>query len=457
MSATLNDLLGRYGYAFIAVFLFIESLGIPIPGETALITAAALAGGGKLSITGVFAAAMFGTITGYMTGYWMGARGGHALVGRFGRALRINEQRLTKAHEFFERHGVAALLLGRFIAIARSFIGIFAGISEMPPRKFAIFNAIGALIWSLTFSAVGYLFGRNLPALMRQIGRISVVLAVVTGVVILLFIGWKWFAANRVRLIGVVQAWWGNLERQRWVVRLHDEHPTIWHLLLYKFVRAEYLALHLTLGWVASVAVLIVFGLVTHDAVVGAPLTPADAALAEGLRESASPALLGWFKTIDALAGPTTLAAVFAGVATLLLLRGKLLFLAGWAGAYLGGVGLDIILGRVVQRAQLPVSPALTDSGLLARLPEGDTIAAIVTGGLVAHLLVRRAGHGVWRVSIVTATLAILGAVAVARLFLGTSYFSTESVSIVAGVLWLAACISGIELARYRNLTGRTD
>src|SRR3954462_13218535 len=97
MSATLSELLARYGYLFIALFLFIESVGVPIPGETALITAAALAGGGKLSIIGVILAAIFGTVSGGMTGYWFGARGGQAVVARFGHALRIDEARLDRA------------------------------------------------------------------------------------------------------------------------------------------------------------------------------------------------------------------------------------------------------------------------------------------------------------------------------------------------------------------------
>src|SRR5205085_116753 len=176
MSGTLTDLLARYGYLFIAVFLFIESVGVPIPGETALITAAALAGGGKLSIAGVLLAAVFGTVTGGMTGYWLGARGGQAIIGRFGRALHIDDQRLDRATRFFESHGPSALIVGRFIAVVRSYLGIFAGVAAMPQRRFAIYNAVGGLVWSLAFSAVGFLFGKNLPAVRRDLGRVSLVL-----------------------------------------------------------------------------------------------------------------------------------------------------------------------------------------------------------------------------------------------------------------------------------------
>src|SRR4051795_1739924 len=101
MSATLNELLARYGYVAIALLLFIESVGIPVPGESALITAAALAGAGKLSIVWVFVSATVGSTLGGMTGYWMGVRGGTAVIARFGRLLHIDERRLTNANVFF--------------------------------------------------------------------------------------------------------------------------------------------------------------------------------------------------------------------------------------------------------------------------------------------------------------------------------------------------------------------
>src|SRR3954470_15547877 len=101
MSGTVSELLARYGYIFIALFMFIESIGIPIPGESVLITAAAVAGSGALSVFGVFFAALTGNVLGGMTGYWMGVRGGQAIIARFGRWLRIDDARLARANEFF--------------------------------------------------------------------------------------------------------------------------------------------------------------------------------------------------------------------------------------------------------------------------------------------------------------------------------------------------------------------
>src|SRR5258708_23610931 len=135
-----------------------------MPGATAFVPAAALAGGGRLSIVGVFLAAVLGTVPGGMAGYWIGARGGQAVVARFGQAMRINDARLDRATRFFDRHGASAVVVRRFIAFVRSFLGIFPRVAPMPPRRFAIYNAIGGLICSLAFSAIVSSFRPHLTA-----------------------------------------------------------------------------------------------------------------------------------------------------------------------------------------------------------------------------------------------------------------------------------------------------
>jgi len=456
MSGTLSDLVARYGYLFIALFLFIESVGIPIPGETALITAAALAGGGKLSIVGVFFAALLGTVSGGMTGYWIGARGGHAIIGRFGSVLRIDEQRLDRTRLFFERHGASALIVGRFIAVVRSFLGIFAGVAAMPPRRFAAYNAVGGLIWSLAFSTVGYVFGKNIPALMRDVGRLSLMLAVVLALVILLVVAWRWFSANGPALVAVIDARWQRLDTRPWMLRLRENHPTLRRLMIFRFVRGEYLAFHLFVGWLISFASLGVFGAITEDVVEGAPLTRVDVAVASRLAAEASSGLLAALRVVGGVGGPQTVAFIVAIVALILITRRNWLTLGGWIGAYGGSVALDITLRRIVRRGELPLLPDLVTNNL-PQLPTGRTVEAVVAFGLIAHMLILQARSGLTRVVIVVLTLALLSGIVAARLFLGSSYLSTESASIAAGVIWLATCISGLELAKYRRATVTAD
>jgi membrane protein DedA with SNARE-associated domain len=452
MPGTLTHLVARYGYVFIALILFVESAGVPIPGETALVTAAALAGGGKLSIVGVFLAAVLGTVTGGMAGYWIGARGGQAVVARFGQAMRIDDARLDRATRFFDRHGASAVVVGRFIAVVRSFLGIFAGVAAMPRRRFAVYNAIGGLIWSLVFSAVGYLFGRNLPALRRDLGRVSLILALVLALVILLVVSWRWFTSNRSVLVGLMETRWRKLDARPWVLRLREKHPTVWRFVAFRFVRGEYLAMHLMIGWLISVSSLAVFGAITENVVEGAPMTHADVALAAGLAASASARLLDVLRVVGGIAGPQTIAIIVAVVALILAARQDWLTFGGWIAAYTGSVALDHTLRLIVRRAELPHLPDLITNNL-PQLPTGHTVEAVVAFGLIAHLLIRQTRSAVLRVLIVMLTLALLSEIVAARLFLGTSYLSTESASIAAGVIWLAACVSGLELAKHRRAT----
>ncbi|HEY3112287.1 MAG TPA: DedA family protein, partial [Gemmatimonadaceae bacterium] len=124
MSETISGLVATYGYVFVFILVGLESLGIPLPGETALVSAAAYAGLGHLSIALVIVAAAAGAIIGDNAGYWIGRRGGRALVLHYGRKLRLNEEHLARAERFFERHGGKTVFIGRFIALLRSWAAV---------------------------------------------------------------------------------------------------------------------------------------------------------------------------------------------------------------------------------------------------------------------------------------------------------------------------------------------
>ena len=126
MASWISSLLQSYGYGVLFLFVGLESLGIPLPGETALVTAAAFAASGYLSIYGVIATAAVAGMAGDNGGYWIGRKGGLALIRRYGRALNIRDSRLDRARAFFERHGAKAVFLGRFVAILRTWTAIIA-------------------------------------------------------------------------------------------------------------------------------------------------------------------------------------------------------------------------------------------------------------------------------------------------------------------------------------------
>lgn len=113
MPDSLNAFLSSYGYFFLVVIVGIESFGIPLPGETALVTAAALAALGRFNIVAVVAAAAAGAIMGDNAGYWLGREGGLPFIRRYGRYVRLDEQKIDRVRHFYAQHGAKTVFIGR--------------------------------------------------------------------------------------------------------------------------------------------------------------------------------------------------------------------------------------------------------------------------------------------------------------------------------------------------------
>jgi membrane protein DedA with SNARE-associated domain/membrane-associated phospholipid phosphatase len=421
MSDFFIDLIDRFGYVIVAVVLFIEAIGVPIPGESAVVTAAAYAGRGSLSIVGIVISACIGTISGGMTAYWLGLRGGNAIIAHFGRVLRLDAARLEKAHAFFVKHGAKTVLLGRFVAFFRSFVGLFAGISQMPWPRFAAYNAAGGLIWVLTFSSLGYFFGVNLPRRIHDVGRVSLVLALLialgTGIVFL----WRWYNRNRAAIIVYVDTRWDRL----------------------------YLTAHLAIGFAVSLLAIAMFGSITEDIVESSRLVTFDVVVATRLHESASAPVLHLLHFFSALGSRSlmTIVLIAGGLAHALRRRG--LAVATWWAAFIGGSLLDVALRFVIRRSALPFADEVV-AGWGTGLVSGHLLGTVVGYGMLAHLTISISKRATTRTAIVVATIVLVSAIAVSRLYLGVHYVSDEIAGLAAGMLWLMTCVSGLEIAQQR-------
>lgn len=450
MLDVVSQWVAHYGYALVAVFLFIEAVGVPIPGETALVTAAALAGRGTMSIVGVVIAAMIGTVGGGHAGYWIGMRGGRALLTRHGRWVGLTEARLDKTHQFFNRHGAKTVLFGRFVAVVRSFVGILAGLTSMPMRMFAVYNAAGGAIWVLTFSVLGYAFGRNLPRLVHYIGRVSLVLALLIAIVTAVVFLWRWFERNRATVIAQLDE---RLQRATATPRMSHmraQHPRAFSLVS-RWAHGEYLALHLSIGFGVSLAVIAIFASISEGLVDTSPLTRFDVAIANRLQQSVSPGIHTLLASVSSLGGRGTMTALLFAGAFVFALRRRGLQLAGWCAAFLGGALLDAALRFVVRRSELPFADLLLlDWG--AGLASGHLLGVVVGFGMLGWLLTSMARRASSRTIIAIIMTAIVVAITLSRLYLGQAYISDGAAGLAAGFVWLAACISGIELARQREV-----
>lgn len=182
-SVWVHDLIQTYGLWALFIVIMLESVGIPMPGETGLLTAAIYAGSThQISITAVVVVAAAAAIIGDNIGYLLGRSIGIRLLVRYGKYVRLNEARLKVGQYLFLRHGGKIVFFGRFVALLRTYAAMLAGANRMKWRHFLIMNTLGGICWALAVGGGAYLFGEQVK---RVVGPVSLLLFVAAiGVVI---------------------------------------------------------------------------------------------------------------------------------------------------------------------------------------------------------------------------------------------------------------------------------
>jgi membrane protein DedA with SNARE-associated domain len=176
------------GYAALAGLVGIESSGVPVPGETALITSSVLASQGHLSIELVIIFAAAAAIVGDHIGYLIGARGGRKLLTRPGRFEKQRKMALVRGEKLMTDHGPKTVFFGRFIAGLRIWASWLAGMTTMRWPTFLLWNALGGICWATTFGLVGYYGGTAAAHLITRIGlglaAVVIVIVIIAYVVV---------------------------------------------------------------------------------------------------------------------------------------------------------------------------------------------------------------------------------------------------------------------------------
>jgi membrane protein DedA with SNARE-associated domain len=181
-----NHLVTSFGYWAVFTLVGLESLGIPLPGETVLIAAGTYAGHThRLSVWALFAVAAAAAIIGDNIGFWIGAKGGYRLLRRYGRYIRFDESKIKVGRYVFDRHGGKVVFLGRFVSVLRTYAAFLAGTNRMRWPAFLVFNAAGGIVWAAVYSFGSYFAGNTLR---RTSGTVSIVVGIVAGVAIVVAI-----------------------------------------------------------------------------------------------------------------------------------------------------------------------------------------------------------------------------------------------------------------------------
>jgi membrane protein DedA with SNARE-associated domain len=179
--------ISHYGYLGIFSLLMLGIIGLPVPDETLLTLSGYLIFHGELKLIPTFLSAFLGSIAGISVSYAIGSTFGHHILIKYGHFVHITEERMEKAHLWFEKIGRWSLLVGYFIPGVRHVVAIFAGTSELQIWEFALFAYSGGFIWTVTFLSIGYFFGKHSRVVLHSINHNIVSISIVAGIILILF------------------------------------------------------------------------------------------------------------------------------------------------------------------------------------------------------------------------------------------------------------------------------
>ncbi len=190
-----RELITWGGYVGLTAVIFAETgllVGFFLPGDSLIVTAGLFAALGQFDVYVVGLLLSLASIAGNTSGYYIGLVTGQALYARPD-SLLFKRKHLLRAHDFYEKHGGATVLIARFMPIVRTFVPVVAGVAKMDFRRYTLFNVIGGLLWIWGMLFIGYFLGRYIPGIDRHID--VVIMAVI--VLSLMPGGVAWLRARR--------------------------------------------------------------------------------------------------------------------------------------------------------------------------------------------------------------------------------------------------------------------
>jgi len=165
LASWVQDVIEQLGYLGVALLVVAENVFPPIPSEIVLPFAGFVARRGSDSVVIMILAATVGSVAGALIMYWIAAVIGddrlHAFTRKFGKWVQIRESDLTKAEEWFDRHAMAAVLVGRCVPLIRSVVSIPAGFRRMKLVPYMLYTFVGSLVWNIALVGAGALLGDN--------------------------------------------------------------------------------------------------------------------------------------------------------------------------------------------------------------------------------------------------------------------------------------------------------
>lgn len=427
----LLDLADPWGYVLIFLLGLAEGaalVGLFLPGETTMILGGVLVSQGRATLGGMLLAGCLGSALGDSIGYWIGHRFGNALrASRLGR--KVGRDRWDRALRFLRDRGPSAVFFGRFLGFLRTLVPPLAGSSDLPYRRFVLFNAPAAALWAAIFILLGWGAGAGWRVVKEWAGRASLILLILLLVGVGLFFVARWVRRRVDHLVA----------RSEELLR----HPTIRPVVARvrrRFDPAERFGLFLTLGLGVALASAVALGGILDSVTEGGDAARVDAAVLQFFQEHRDPHLETVMQVVAGV-GDVTLVTSFAAalIAAVAVFSRRWRWLAFGAALLGGAIFLDD--GVRLMLDLLGISLAAPATAADGSFPSPQlTAAGAAVGGTTYVLALSRS----WSSAVVVgaAMLFVFFGVTVALMYLGRQAPSGMATGFLLGLLWAAISVT---------------
>jgi membrane protein DedA with SNARE-associated domain len=445
-----------YWIAFFAALLETTvGIGLILPGSTIILSLGALSAGGYLDTGDLIWFSVSGAIIGDNLNYYLGRKYGTKwLKGVFG---LFKTDAIEKAKHFMDAHGAKSIFLGRFIPSVKEIVPFIAGSLKMNRKTFMFWNVLGAVGWGFEWVLAGYIFARslNLAELwLSRAGLFFALLLILGGI----FYFFKWLIVSKGKQFLNISASLCRSVKEALIKNEHvlgwlQKHPRSISFFKARFDTTVFSGLTLSILTLAFVYVLALFAGVVEDLITSDPIVAADIRIANLFLVSRSDALTHVFTWITLLGKSQVILAFILISVTLLWLWRKNDYILPLFIAVAGSEAFTS-LGKLAFHRPRPETALYAEHSF--SFPSGHSTIAVAFYGFLAYLLMRSAQSWSRKVNILFATLLLIAAIGLSRLYLGMHYVSDVWSGYLVGAMWLIIAVSWAEWLRHRQRGARS-
>lgn len=441
-------LFGNWSYCLIFISAALETaafLGFLIPGETIVIFSGFLASQGVLDLEDCMWVIALGAIVGDSIGYELGRHMGQTYFEKHNHFFLLKKHHLQQAQQYFHKHGGKTIFLGRFFGFLRAFAPLIAGMSKMSYRIFLYYNILGGILWTMTFTLLGYFFGHSWKVIESWAGKVGLllflfILLVGGGVYVT-----KQFLLKQGALFFWIKHKWTTLIELPTVKNFFEVHPNVVQFLKNRISAKNYLGLHLTIGLTISAVFVRILAELTENVLEHGPLVQFDQWVLSKTQYLHSSSVNQIMSLITFLGDKKTLTLLTLLTVLVLLVRHSFLNAVVVTSAMVGGS----ILGQVIKfsiHRERPIAEHQLIEATGFSFPSGHSMMSAIFYGLMIYFVLKSRFNS--RITMVL--IAFLGAliflIGLSRIYLEVHYLSDVLAGFVGGIFYLVLCITGAEV-----------